>query len=62
VVEISGSQSEIIYVNPEDARTTDDPKVRRPDISKAQRVLGWEPKVGLADGLAQTVDYFRSRV
>lgn len=62
VVEISGSQSEIIYVNPEDARITDDPKVRRPDISKAKKVLDWEPKVGLADGLTKTVEYFRSRV
>lgn len=62
VVEISGSESEIIYVNPEDARITDDPKVRRPDISKAKRVLGWEPKVGLIEGLTQTVEYFRTRV
>jgi dTDP-glucose 4,6-dehydratase len=62
VVEISGSKSEIIYVNPEDARITDDPKVRRPDISKAKRVLGWEPRVGLTEGLIQTVEYFRPRV
>lgn len=62
VVEISGSKSEIIYVNPEDARITDDPQVRRPDISKAKQVLGWEPKVGLAEGLMKTIEYFRSRV
>ena len=62
VVEVSDSKSEIIYVNPEDARITDDPKVRRPDISKAKRILGWEPKVGLTEGLTKTVEYFRSRV
>ena len=37
----------------------DDPKVRRPDISRAKEVLGWEPKVGLGDGLERTVEYFR---
>ena len=62
VTEIAGSSSDIVYVQPKDGRFTDDPKVRRPDISKAKRVLDWEPKVDLAEGLAQTVDYFRSRV
>jgi dTDP-glucose 4,6-dehydratase len=37
----------------------DDPKTRRPDISVAQRVLGWEPRVPLDEGLAATIDYFR---
>ncbi len=40
----------------------DDPKQRRPDISKAKRILGWEPRVGLAEGLARTVEYFAARV
>lgn len=62
VLEISGSNSDIVFVNPKEGRFTDDPKVRRPDISKAKRVLDWEPKVGLADGLADTVAYFRNRV
>jgi len=38
---------------------SDDPKLRRPDISKAMRVLGWQPKVGLSEGLAETIDYFK---
>ncbi len=62
VVEIARSESEIKFVTPTDERITDDPKVRRPDISKARRVLGWEPKVDLADGLAKTVDYFREKI
>ncbi len=62
VIRISGSSSEIHYVEPTDERITDDPKVRRPDISKARRVLGWEPVVGLEAGLRKTLDYFRGRV
>ena len=40
----------------------DDPKLRRPDITKAKRILGWEPKVLLEEGLATTIDYFKARV
>ncbi len=38
----------------------DDPKVRRPDISRARKLLNWEPRVGLREGVAQTIEYFRS--
>ena len=62
VLEISRSNSEIIHVHPKDERITDDPQVRRPDITKARTVLGWEPKVKLADGLAETIEYFRDKV
>ena len=37
----------------------DDPKVRRPDISRAREVLGWEPRVGFDDGIRETIDYFK---
>ena len=40
----------------------DDPKRRRPDITKAQQLLGWEPKVTLEDGLRATIAYFRPLV
>jgi dTDP-glucose 4,6-dehydratase len=40
---------------------SDDPKLRRPDISKAQRVLGWTPKVPLSEGLSLTIDYFKKK-
>jgi len=40
----------------------DDPKQRCPDISKAKRILQWEPKVNLADGLQRTYDYFRQQI
>jgi hypothetical protein len=38
----------------------DDPKQRQPDITKAKEILGWEPKVGRAEGLKITYDYFKS--
>jgi len=62
IVEISGSASEITFVQPEDERTQDDPKRRRPDISKAKRILGWEPKVPLEEGLKKTIAYFKKRL
>ena len=40
----------------------DDPKQRQPDISQAQKRLGWEPKIGLDEGLDRTIDYFRAMV
>jgi dTDP-glucose 4,6-dehydratase len=52
VIAVTGSRSEIIH----EALPTDDPKQRRPDITKAQRLLGWEPEVDLRDGLQQTID------
>ena len=40
----------------------DDPKQRKPDISKAKCALGWEPVVTLEDGLAKTIDYLRAEL
>ena len=55
VVEIIGSDSRITF---EDL-PVDDPKVRRPDIGRAREVLGWEPVVGLREGLAETIRWFQ---
>jgi dTDP-glucose 4,6-dehydratase len=41
---------------------TDDPRQRRPDITRARALLGWEPQVSLEEGLARTIDYFRSKL
>ncbi|MGH2537866.1 MAG: UDP-glucuronic acid decarboxylase family protein [Candidatus Promineifilaceae bacterium] len=62
VLELTHSKSEIAFVEPEDDRVTDDPHVRQPDISRARELLGWEPQVSLADGLAKTIEYFRDSV
>jgi dTDP-glucose 4,6-dehydratase len=62
VIELTDSPSQITFVQPEDTRTKDDPKVRQPDISKARRVLGWEPKVKLDEGLRKTIEAFKDRV
>jgi dTDP-glucose 4,6-dehydratase len=53
--ELVGSSSEIVFTG----RPADDPEVRRPDISLARTILGWEPGVALEDGLARTVEWGR---
>ena len=58
ILQITGSKSGIEYR----PLPVDDPKVRQPDISRARRVLGWEPKVAFEQGIVTTIDYFRSRI
>jgi len=58
VIATTGSASQIKF----EALPQDDPKQRRPDISKAKRLLGWEPKVELESGLKLSLEYFRRAV
>ncbi len=62
VLEVTGSASQVVFVRPDDERTADDPKTRRPDITRARTRLGWTPQVSLEEGLARTVAYFRARL
>jgi dTDP-glucose 4,6-dehydratase len=55
---LTGTKSELIF----EPLPEDDPKQRKPDITKAKKVLGWEPKVVLEDGLRETVAYFQGAV
>jgi dTDP-glucose 4,6-dehydratase len=56
IIKLTGTKQKMIFKT----LPTDDPKQRRPDITKAKEILGWEPKVGRAEGLKITYDYFRS--
>jgi len=58
IIELTGSQSDIVFENlPED-----DPKIRRPDIAKAEKLLKWSPKISLEEGLRRTIDHFRAKL
>jgi UDP-glucuronate decarboxylase len=56
IINLTGSRSRIVH----QALRQDDPRQRRPDISKAQELIGWEPRVNLQDGLGKTIGYFES--
>ena len=56
VLRLTGSESAIVH----EALPVDDPQVRRPDISRAKQLLGWEPAVQLDTGIQRTIDYFRT--
>lgn len=58
IIELTGSQSEIVYKE----LPQDDPKRRFPDISLAKRMLLWEPKIPLLEGLKKTIDYFKAKI
>jgi nucleoside-diphosphate-sugar epimerase len=57
--ELTRSTSEFVYTDP---AVGDDPQRRRPDIGRAQSILGWSPKVGLRDGLSRTIAYFEGEI
>lgn len=56
VIEVTGSKSKIVFK----PLPGDDPKQRRPDITRAKKYLGWEPKTQLREGIEKTVEYFAS--
>ena len=58
VNELTNNPAGIIFKT--DSRMTGDPQTRQPDIARARKVLGWEPRVGLREGLASTIDFFRN--
>jgi len=58
VIDLTGSRSQIIF----HPLPTDDPVRRRPDASKAEALLGWQPKIPVEDGLRSTIAYFRALV
>jgi len=58
VLKVTGSKSKICY----EPLPQDDPKQRRPDITKARQLLGWEPKIDLETGLRKSLDYFKKAV
>ncbi len=58
IIELTSTRGKVVFK----PLPQDDPKVRRPDISKAQRVLGWEPKVDRQEGLKKTIEYFAQKI
>jgi len=58
ILQATGSRSRIVY----QTLPTDDPRVRKPDISRARAVLGWNPKVELKEGIGKTIPYFQEKL
>ncbi len=58
--ELTGNEAGMVFE--EGKRIEGDPQTRKPDISKAKRVLDWEPKVDIREGLQRTIEYFRKRI
>jgi dTDP-glucose 4,6-dehydratase len=56
IIKLTGTDQKVIYKD----LPVDDPKQRQPDITKARKILNWEPKVGREEGLKITYDYFLS--
>lgn len=58
ILALSGSKSSIVYK----PLPQDDPKIRKPDISRAKNLLGWEPKIDRSEGLKRTLDHFKKKM
>ncbi len=58
IIDIAGSPSEIVFTD----RPVDDPDRRKPDITKAKKVIGWEPETSIEEGLKRTVNWFREKL
>jgi dTDP-glucose 4,6-dehydratase len=58
ILRLTGSKSQIVFR----PMPPDDPKQRKPDISLAKKLLGWEPKVNREEGLKKTLEYFKAKV
>jgi UDP-glucuronate decarboxylase len=58
VIRLTGSKSRLVFM----PLPSDDPRQRQPDIALARKMFDWEPKVSLADGLKETIDYFSLRI
>jgi len=58
IIRLTGSSSRIVY----EALPVDDPKVRKPDITRATTLLNWSPRVSLEEGLGRTIEYFRTKL
>src|SRR5438094_5645946 len=58
IIRMTGAKSRIVYK----PLPTDDPKQRKPDITRARTLLNWQPRVELEEGLVKTIEYFRTKV
>jgi len=58
VVELTGSSAEVVF----EPLPEDDPQVRQPDITRARELLGWEPEVGLREGLVETIEQYAKSI
>lgn len=58
IIRLTGSRSEVVFK----PLPQDDPRQRKPDISRAKKLLDWEPRVSLAEGLGRTIPYFRQKI
>ncbi len=58
ILRATGSRSQIVHR----PLPTDDPRMRKPDISRARAILGWNPKIELPEGIGKTIRYFQEKL